>query len=42
MEDFSLLHWIMEKHTERKEITQTISFGSTKKARRGKECAVFG
>ena len=42
MEDFSLLYWIMEKHTERKEITQTISFGSTKKTRRGKECAVFG
>ena len=31
MEDFSLLHWIMEKHTESKENTQTISFGSAKK-----------
>ena len=31
MEDFSLLYWIMEKHTERKEITQTISSGSTKR-----------
>ena len=42
MEDFSLLYWIMKKHTESEKDTQPLSSASAKRTRRGKECTAFG
>ena len=41
MEDFSLLYWIMEKHTESEKDTHPLSSASAKKTRRDKKCTIF-